>query len=202
MALNSSFVCDGVSIVIRFAMVIVAVAIMSQRSQAVETGLEIGNNLQAVELTGDLLVYCNDSRSTDMARHRCSRLTLDPAEMSRFVVDPIEADYVTLKASRADGARLTKNDYFDGQKGKSSGRFNLWISTLLQRPMLDIGKNEIAYDLKFKGQVVKSGNFTVNVVRGPGRRCRYDRIDSRDLNDCRSSHNICGQYFRQNNFCE
>lgn len=190
------------AVAMHWVLLTAAVVGASQKSFAIETGLEVGNNLQAVELTGDLLVYCNDSRSTDTARHRCSRLTLDPAEMSRFVTDPIEADYVTLKALRADGSRLTKSDYFDGQKGKSSGRFNLWISTLLQRPMLDIGKNEIAYDLKFKGQVVKSGNFTVNVVRGPGRRCRYDRIDSRDLNDCRSSYNICQQYFRQHNYCE
>jgi hypothetical protein len=175
----------------------------SQPSHAVTTGLEVGNEPKAVVLRGDLTVYCRDNqRGTEIARHNCRRLTLDPSEFSRFVTDPIDADYVALKAVHEDGSSRSKEGGFDGATGKSSSRFNLWISTLLQRPLLDMGKNEVTYVLKRGGTVVKRGSFTVNVTRGQDLRCRYDSIDSYDINDCRNSANVCDRYFRQNNWCE
>jgi hypothetical protein len=169
-----------------------------------DAGFETGNDFQSVYIEGEISVNCQDGMNNDFASFRCAAELLDPAEYVKFK-GPIgvDADEVVLKATREDGSTREKNESYDPVAGLSKGRFNLWISTLFQRPLLKLGKNEIEYSLTKDGKVTKSGNFTANVSQGEDRSCRYRRhYFSSDINDCRSSQRLCSRYFHEENYCQ
>lgn len=172
-------------------------------AEARDTGFETGNEFQSVLLEGNLSVTCHDGAATDFAYFRCTRPTLDPVEYARFVTEqPVDADTVALKVRHADGSTRSKASGFEAAKGASSKRFNLWIATVLQRPLLEPGKNTVEYRLVKAGRTVKTGTFIVNVARGRDRFCPDGRATSHNINDCRSSYAICDEYFYRFNFCQ
>lgn len=171
-----------------------------------DAGFETGNEFQATYIEGEISVSCNDpgGNGSDFASFRCAAEVLDPAEFVRFKGPAgLDADEVVLKATREDGSTREKSEAYDPATGLSKGHFNLWISTLFQRPLLKHGKNEIAYSVNKNGKAAKSGAFTANVSQGADRFCRYRRhYFSNDVNDCRSSQRLCSQYFHEENYCQ
>jgi hypothetical protein len=172
-------------------------------SEARETGFDTGNTFQVTRVEGQLMVACHEGMQNDMQSYFCQSETLDPAEYARFVTaGPVQADSVKLTATHADGSQRSKSGRFDGAKGISAKAFNLWISTLLQRPLLKGGKNKIDFELSQSGRVVKAGSFEANVVSGNTRRCPPGNISSMSMMDCRSGGAVCDRYFRQYNYCQ
>ena len=103
----------------------------------------------------------------------------------------------------SNGTTREKAKGWDSAKGRSTDTFNLWISTLLQRPLLDYGANAVHYSLTKDGKPVREGSFTANVRRGEARSCRYRRhYTSHNMSDCRAgSTTLCDRYFRDENYC-
>jgi hypothetical protein len=92
---------------------------------------------------------------------------------------------------------------YNKAKNRSSQRFNLWIRTLTQTPLLGYGENTVKYEMKKAGKVVGSGDFSVYVDQSPARYCERRSMHSSDSSDCRSrSSYICDRYFREQNYCE
>lgn len=179
--------------------------ILSSTAFAQEAGFQVGNDFQATYLEGEITVSCRDNMGgNEFVVHRCQGEVLDPAEYARFQGPVgVDADEVILKAIREDGSTREKSESYDPATSLSKGRFNLWIATLFQRPLLKYGRNAIEYSLTKDGQVVKSGNFTAMVTEGKDRYCRARRhYYSNDMNDCRFSQRICSQYFHEENYCE
>lgn len=169
-----------------------------------EAGFATGNAFYAVMLYGRASVSCRENGQSDHASFRCGEEVLDPAEFVRFRGPKgLDADRVYLSAAWENGKTREKNAGYDGAKGESTSRFNLWISTLLQRPLLNYGKNSIRYVLKKDEAVVREGTFTAEVKTGFRRDCRYRRhYSSSDLSDCRAgATRVCGRYFRDENYC-
>ena len=81
---------------------------------------------------------------------------------------------------------------------KSRRRFNLWLSSLFQRPLLKRGMNSIQWELTNDGQVKESGEFEVEVVPN-ARTLQCDRrlLTSSRLSDCRGYASACSYYFRR-----
>jgi hypothetical protein len=152
---------------------------------------------------GRLMVTCNDPHDgSSVASYFCESSFLSPAEAARFKTGSgAVADRVKLTATRADGSVRSKDGDFDSAKGQSTKRFNLWISTLFQRPLLRAGQNEITYLLTRGGEKVEEGRFRANVTGGPTLTCASGHITSAAGDDCRFSHRVCEQYFSQNNWC-
>lgn len=173
-------------------------------TKATETGLEIGNQLETLRLDGTVRVMCREfGGRVSIGYVSCRRWTLEPAESSRFKTDSnTGADRVVLKATHEDGRVVTKDGGFDSAKGVSQGRFNLWINTVLQRALLDVGHNDIEYVLKNGDAIVKQGKFTVIVGEGQNRVCPLGHATSNDPNDCRFADSaLCSSYFRDMNYC-
>ncbi len=173
--------------------------------RADEIGFDLGNNFESKAIEGDVTVQCNGfGGQFESATFACSEELLDPNEYAKFQGHKgADADLVILKATHEDGSVREKNEGFDSSTGLSKDTFNLWISTLFQRPLLDMGKNEILYTLKKSGNLVLMGNFTANVKRTATRYCtRHGFYNSNDINDCRFSNNICDRYFYENNYCQ
>lgn len=167
-------------------------------------GFETGNDFSAVRLRGEITVSCSDpGRGQDISRLRCQEEILEPAEFVRLLGPAgVDADQVALTARWESGKTRSKTGSYDGAAGRS-GRFNLWISTLLQRPLLDYGVNQLGYVLKKGGRPVSEGAFTAVVRRGEQRLCRRHRwYHSSDPSDCRAgASRMCDRYFADEDYC-
>lgn len=171
---------------------------------SVNTGFEIGNELTAVYVEGSVTVFCwEPGRGQETGRFRCSAEILNPYEFSRFQTESgIDADRVILTARHEDGSSRTKDGKFNPSTGKSHSEFNLWVHTVLQRPLLEMGINKVTYVLNKANREVKAGEFTAVVERGPDRHCPHAQMNSNRLSDCRTSGDACREYFRRFNYCQ
>ncbi len=170
-----------------------------------DVGFEGGNEFQPTNLSGYVHVRCRDRFGYSFGRAFCTGQVLDPKEMAYFVgPQNSNATSVTLKAYHADGSTETKGASYDGKNGKSKKRFNLWIVSLSQEPLLEMGSNRIAYSLLDKNKnVLASGEFIALVRTPPGaRECRVGFLNSSFPSDCRFPQNMCNQYFHLENYCE
>lgn len=167
-------------------------------------GFSAGNVFTTLTLEGRLSVQCFGSGpGSSYGTSFCSAQVLDPGEYSYFVGPKIDADKITLQALWENGqSSKKKTEQYDATTGRSKKPFNLWISTVFQRPLLDFGKNIINYSLTKDGVVVEEGNFVVEVVKGTYRVCPRDGFyTSSTSNDCTFPSGLCYRYFSDYNYC-
>jgi len=188
---------------------ILAIAVLFVTGAAsAQVGFKNGNHLQAVSIDGDITVQCNGTippnSGIQTAYFHCEDDILNPVDMDYFRGPAgVKADEVDLTATHEDGSQRSKTAGYDSSKALSTSRFNLWISTLLQRPLLDIGKNQIAYLLKSKGKVIAQGAFEAIVSDGGQKTCaRSGFYFSNNPQDCTNGFAQCDLYFRENNYCQ
>ncbi|MFA6238572.1 MAG: hypothetical protein WC635_14655 [Bacteriovorax sp.] len=168
-------------------------------------GLSGGEQFSTQKIEGRLSVQCmSNTPGPTSGSAICRGEILNPGEYSYFVGPKIDADTVTLRAIREDGSESkTKSEKYDGSVGKSKKSFNLWISTVLQRPLLGFGKNTVKYKLSKEGITVEAGEFIVNVVDGGKSVCqRTGYYTSTMSSDCSMPQNLCSRYFSENNYCQ
>jgi hypothetical protein len=159
-----------------------------------------GNNFEAIPVSGNLTIECHGPNGQYMSNaFHCEDLRLSPAETDFFVGPKVDADKVQLVATHADGKKVTKNNPYEN--GQSKQRFNLWLLSFLQTPLLDEGDNQIAFDITKNGTSVSQGSFTVKVTRGQEKTCPQGYISSGNISDCTSSLLACQGYFQQYNYC-
>jgi hypothetical protein len=185
--------------VLSFLMCVFAFSIMVQ---AQEAGLSSGSEFQVSRLSGEITIHCPGHNPFYNVIH-CSEDHMVPTEFDYFVGPKIEgATQVQLTSEAMDGK--VKKSKYDSSIGKSTSEFNLWIRTLLQRPLLKIGANMVTYVLLDKNkQTIKAGDFMVNVTRGPSRTCPRGSFVSNWPEDCQSSgYQHCAGYFREYNYCQ
>lgn len=180
-------------------------AILALGAGASAAGLTGGDQFSTQQIEGRLSVQCtgNNPGPTSGSAY-CRGEILNPGEYSFFTGPKIDADQVTLKATRENGSvSKAKTETYDGIKGKSKKSFNLWISTVFQRPLLGFGKNTVAYTLTKDGAVVEEGSFIVTVVNGGRAVCQRSGFYFSSNNaDCSSPQNFCSRYFNENNYCQ
>jgi hypothetical protein len=167
-------------------------------------GLSGGDQYSTQNIYGRLNVQCMGPQGSTTAFADCRGQILNPGEYSYFVGPKSEADSVTLVATHENGSvSKAKTEKYDGQAGKSKKSFNLWISTVLQRPLLDFGKNTVKYTLSENGRVTEQGTFVVTVVDGGRSVCqRIGYYTSASSSDCQFPSNLCSRYFSENNYCQ
>jgi hypothetical protein len=167
-------------------------------------GFETGNDFLATTIRGQLTVNCHDGMRNSLATYSCTDEVLDPADYERFQGPAgLDANKIVLRALREDGSSQEKSEGYDPKTGLSTGHFNLWISTLLQRPLFKEGKNAIHYSFRKGSKPVLEGDLVANVNPGPDRVCHHrGYYYSGDLNDCVWGQQICARYFRDENYCQ
>jgi hypothetical protein len=165
-------------------------------------GFQTGDEFVSTEIDGDLTVQCREGGNFDTAYFTCAANVLDPVEFDYFVTESqVDFNEVTLK-NNVEGEDVKQTRGYNKNKNRSSNRFNLWIWSLTQTPILNVGENTIAYELKKSGRIVESGNFDVKVSVGQPRTCRRGFINSPRMSDCQNKSFVCADYFRQNNYCQ
>lgn len=188
-------------------LLIATVALLSANFARAETvGFSHGNEFVSRRLVGHATLTCpsNFGGGSEFRSVYCTGEILDPNEFDYFVGHQgVDAEKVVLNAIHADGSSREKTEDFDSSTGRSKDTFNLWISSLTQRPLLDVGKNTVQYKLKKGGQSVIEGSFTANVARGETRQCAPGNYYSSNPGDCQFPEAaICDRYFYENHYCE
>ncbi|WP_372652687.1 hypothetical protein [Halobacteriovorax sp.] len=177
----------------------VALLLLSFSAQA-QTGLKVGDRLENHRLRGQIHLTCYERGERASVYVNCSDSYLTPSIRSKFTYDSgIEADKVTLTYTNTSGKTKTKSSKIKGNESREN--FNLWIWTLTQRPLLKAGENTIDYKLTNDGSTVETGSFDVLVETQAVRTCGYRSYRSSRLSDCRNASYVCGQYFRDMNYC-
>jgi hypothetical protein len=173
-------------------------------AQSFAVGFSGGEQFSTQEISGRLTLQCNWPSGMSTVFTDCRAQILNPEEYAYLIGPQINADHISLRATREDGS-LSKNKTaeYDGVNGKSKTPFNLWIKTLLQKPLLGLGKNVINYSFKKDNKALETGSFNVFVVDGGIAECTrmgfyYSNLES----DCISPSNFCARYFSENNYCQ
>lgn len=170
---------------------------------AVDTGFESGNKLTARAYRGELIVNCMAPGNSQIYFYACTDERLDPAEAAKFVTAPgVDADHVALSASWENGKTVKKDTDFDSASGKSTREFNLWISTLFQRPLLNYGENKIHYVLSKDGQTQSEGDFKATVEKAPVAQCNQGMLMETFAGNCTNPYFMCQRYFQESARCE
>lgn len=182
-----------------------AILLLSLSAQANTVGFAKGNELTAAAVEGRVTVTCNGFNGVGNAIYACRDQVLEPQVYDYFTgpTHPKAAE-VELKCKREDGSVRTKASGYNGAKGISTDSFNLWISTLFQKPLLQVGVNTIDYKITADDRAdteIAKGRFVVNVKRAPARRCPDAHYNSTDINDCNSQYSVCQRYFEEFNNC-
>lgn len=166
-------------------------------------GLSGGDQYSAIRIEGQLTVQCPGANPAT-AQAYCGADLLNPGEYSYFVNGNKDADHVSLQATREDGSvSKAKTVEYDSAKGISKKSFNLWIRTVLQRPLLDFGKNTVHYKMTKNGTTVEEGDFVVTVADGGRFSCRrIGHYISTLPTDCATPQNLCSRFFQENNYCQ
>ncbi len=189
-----------------FCAALIFLTLSSTSAQA--AGFAGGNVFEYTSAVGDVLVHCPRSggggggpgggpRGPSSASFRCYGYVFSPAEYAQFVGPKVNGNRVELTATREDGSTRTKTSDYDGSLGASTDTFNLWINTVFQRPLLKLGRNDVAWTVTRDGRTVQSGNFIADVYEKPELRCPMGSITSWDPNGCSNSGSACGDYFQQ-----
>jgi len=183
---------------------LLAMLLCSAAPLAMAAGLSGGDQYSTMNIYGRLNVQCSGPQGTSSGFADCRGQILNPGEHSYFLGPKSEADTVTLVATHEDGSvSKPKSSSYNGETGKSKKSFNLWISTVLQRPLLDFGKNTVKYTLSQNGRTTEQGTFIVNVVDGGRSVCqRVGYYYSSMASDCQFPTNLCSRYFSENNYCQ
>ncbi|GEM_PF-527985 len=177
--------------------------LISLSVQAAPIGFSHGNVMEGNFIQGQVRVYCSSSGGSSVAAFNCRDHSLQPRVYAHFLgpVDARAAE-VQLTAINENGTRRVKASEYYGAGGRSTEAFNLWISTLFQKPLLQYGRNAVEFVLKDrKGNALSSGTFEAIVNRGEKRTCPSAEYTSNDMNDCESLYSICQRYFEDFNYC-
>ncbi len=113
----------------------------------------------------------------------------------------IDADHVTLVATHESGKQTTKTASYDSKSGESD-RVNLLISTLFQKPLLNLGHNSIAYTFTKNSKPVVTGTFESTVTIVEQRRCRNRFVTGTSPTMCQNESFACDEYFREERDCK
>lgn len=156
-------------------------------------GFSGGDEFTAHNAYGVATVWCRDNFGSHAYTVQCSTNFLAPYEYDRFVTDEeIDADKVTITRTTKKGKLIKKDEKYSKSK-KQSGHFNLWIASLTQKPLLDYGTNVLTYQMTKMKNVVKEGEFTVEVVKGKDLKCRHESINY--FGHCPMGQAACSDYF-------
>ncbi len=153
------------------ALVLITVLGFVQVAMGLDVNLGHGDTIKTDEIEGYVSVHCRGGDNNSWNNYSCYSNDLAGGNYGKVVVTngSIDADWVKLQR---EGSKYIKGSKFNALTGETRKNFNLWIKSLLQRPLLKMGENKIKYTFTKNKKVVKTGTFTLNVIEGEYRECR------------------------------
>lgn len=175
-----------------------ATFVLLATAHALPVSFSSGNQFRVNIYRGEVIANCLAAGGTSQT-FLCDADELSPAEFDRIQAH-VDADSVSLHAIHADGSSITRTRNFNAKKGLS-GEFNLWISSLFQSPLLNMGTNKINYTFTKNGQTVATGEFAVTVSSGTNKSCQILSIFPTSAPTCDSQFSACQAYYQNDPVC-
>ena len=169
-----------------------------------EGKFKIGDKIIMTPITGSVSVNCHNHEGSDQIIFNCRAWDVMESRRSYFLgPQDIDADKVKFIATWENGKTVKKKMSYNNKLKRTKRRVNLMTSTLLQRPLLGVGINQVAYTMFKKKEKVFEGELTFTVEQeSVERRCRFKAIYTSDLNMCRNYNLACSDYFYLENNCQ
>lgn len=183
---------------------LILILLLSFFSRAQSASFTSGVNFTGFRVRGKLSVSCRARTSAPISRSTiCDFNILNSNEKEYFIGNTSGATMLKIQAKR-ENSTLSEVQMvsYDGEKGVSKQPINLWLRSLIQRPLLGIGKNTVHFILTQKSKIIEDQNFDVIVKEGGEKTCTEIGFYSSLLSsDCDSPQNLCERYFSENNYC-
>lgn len=156
-----------------------------------------GTTFDFVTLEGKAAIECGSRRTII----DCRETFMEPWPYDVFVGPKVSrADNIELRVD-SEGSTQVGVASYDGEKGRSS-QFNLGVFSILSRPLLKSGKNNISYVIYNRNEdSIVQGKFVVHVGRLPTRNCPTREMPDTNAKDCSHTYSICQKYFKALNHC-
>ncbi len=155
-----------------------------------------------VELEGRYRVTCFGGQQTKSQTHFCRGYLLHPFSWAHFNhVTNKPVTRVELTNQKQNGKTVRKKSQWDASNNRSEKKINLWVETLLQNPLLEMGDNQISYELWVDQTSVETGVVNVKVNDGGLRQCQDYSETTSDQNLCDSPSQACRRFFQLQNNC-
>lgn len=186
-------------------LVLIFLVLTINLSLANAAGFSGGDKYKSHLIEGRLTVSCPQGQSGPSTGSTfCQSNILEQGEHTYFLGPKLDADMVKIQATREDGSlSVVKSVAYDGVNGKSKNSVNLWIRTILQKPLLGLGKNSIHFVLSKSGTTVEEGTFEITADDGGRNVCSKPGFYFSQLSsDCANPQNLCSRYFSENNYCK
>lgn len=182
---------------------VIFITALCSLAHAQNVGFEKGNSLTVTPIQGQVRVICGGFNGNGTALYSCRDIVMKPGAYDHFVGPrDARATKVELTAFHQDGSNRSKAEDYQGARGISGEAFNLWISTLFQKPLLELGTNNVNYRLVSGNTVYAEGSFQAVVTKTAMRECPLATYQSTDVNDCNAQYSICQRYFKEYNNCQ
>lgn len=185
-------------------LILILLSVLVGQFSIANVGFAGGNQRKVIPIEGRLSVTCfRPGASPEHVYYNCYEEIMSPTSYDYFLgPQGLSADSLELTSVWPDGSSRSKTTGYDSQKFRSATTVNLWILTLLQRPLLQVGENKVSYTLKQSGTTVGQGQIQVNVEALPLRTCPDGQLTAHDDFYCRSEYSACSDYFQSFNYCK
>ena len=170
-----------------------------------DLGFVAGNEMTSVSVAGDVSLTCasNNGGPAQTVAFQCRDTILLPQEYDHFIgPQNTGADQVELVVTRSDGTVRTKQVAYNSGRGISESKFNLWVNSIFQWPLLSLGENKAIYKLSRNGLVIKQGDFMAKVKIGGFNQCQPSQFYSNNPVDCSQPYTYCQRFFQEKNYCQ
>ncbi len=185
-----------------FSHLFVGIYFFSISSYADSVGFQSGSQFWGYAIYGEVILKCTNSEVEEVVDLKCEDSTLRPNSQDFFVGPKgIQATEVELKVVQEDQTVRVRKLSYNSATNKSTSKFNLWMNSLLQKPLLAYGSNQVEYKLIRNNTSVNSGRFFVDVKYGGALICPSEIIITNSIEDCRQPYSVCQRYFADKNFC-
>lgn len=159
------------------------------------TGFTPDNVFSTSQYVGSTTVNCQGQTQT----YNCRGYTYSPGTHAYFYADEeVDANKLNLVSVSDQGTRK-KSVKYSAERRRSKSNINMLINTVTQTSLLRPGKNLVSYQLLKDNEVLASGEFTAEYVKGQSFSCRHR---SQSMAQCPISDvEACNNYFRSNPVC-
>ena len=180
---------------------IIVVAMLMFSANIMAADFEGALEFNAYEKEGRMRVTCINNGYIKTQTHFCNSYGLRPRMKSFFNHKPSKkVTRVVLKRKIEDDV-ITKRSSWDSENNRTQKKINLWIDTLLQTPLFEMGENTIEFQLYNKSELVEEGSVVAKVQDQGTYNCGDLDHTTSDLNFCNNYSQACQFYFQKQKMC-
>ena len=164
-------------------------------------GFQSGEQFFVHNVYAEIRVRCQTPSETMTTTYDCNESILLPVEID-FFTGPRGTRASDVVIFNLQDPRTRRSVGYNAHTGVSKTHINLWVRSVLQRPLLSFGTNHIEFEL-FDGQSpLSKGQFHVFVSRGASLSCQnVGNFQSNQIMDCQNPQKFCTEFIRSNNYC-